>query len=278
MARLNVQVVHSLPGRLRLKLSNPPLKIDSFLLRVKKHEGIEMLSFNPISRSLLAIYVPSLISATEILLRVTIALSVEFNGSEIKMDIKTDTRPLNGLDYYSGMSILVAGIAKLLNLPPQSLKWLNYNAGFSTTGSVLKHAWLEVKKDGIYDPEVVSVVFLINSLFKGNVLIASAITWIATFGRHLLEPMGESCLLKAQEVKSDSKKSYIDVQVREIDEISRKDYPIKVLVHGLAKIVGVNPMDKKKLIDQIKRVSKAHHDVLEGVGKKSSPVYMRIEY
>jgi hypothetical protein len=278
MAKLNVTVVHRLPGRIRLQLNRPPMNVEKLLRRVIRHEGIKRLSFNPISKCIIAEFTPSLISSTEIILRISIALSVEFNGSSVKLDVKKKTIPLTVLDYYSGSSILLAALTKMLGLPLATQQYFNYNAGLSTTASVMKHAFYEVKHEGIYDPEVVSVVYLINSLINGNFLVASGITWIATFGRHLLADSEESCLLKAIEVEGDQEKSYMDVEVHQVMENKDSMFPVKMMVQGLSKTIGLKPIDNSRLIDSIRRVSKAHHDVLEGIGKQPNPIYMRVEY
>ncbi len=193
------------------------------------------------------------------------------------MDVKRNITKLTLLDYYSGSSILLAVANKVLHLPVQTQVWLNYNAGLSTAAAVLGHAWHDVKKEGIYDPEVVSVVYLINSLIKGNFLVASAITWAATFGRHILEPSEESCCLKAIEVNSEGKKTYMDVEIQEVVDASANN-PLKLIVQSLSRMIGLKPIDKQRLIDSIRHVSRAHHDVLESISRKPSPVYMRIEY
>lgn len=278
MSRLNIKIVHRIPGRLRVRLSRAPSKVDVFLDRVAKHDGIESISFNPVSKSLLAHYTPSVVSSTEILLRMSIALSADHNNRTVQIDERHDTRKMVSIDYYSGGSIVLAALSRLVGLPESSMRLIDYNAGVSTTASVLNHAWMEVKKEGIYDPEVVSVVYLINSLIKGNYLTASAITWIATFGRHLLEPSQESCLIKALEVNQDSDQNYMDVEVRPVVDSLKPSSSLTLIVHGIARMVGLGPVKKHSLIDQIKQVSKAHHDVLEGVDSKPSPIYMRLEY
>jgi len=252
--------------------------VDVFLDRVAKHDGIESISFNPVSRSLLAYYKPSVVSSTEILLRMSIALSADHNNKTVQIDESHDTRKMVSMDYYSGGSIVVATLARLIGVPLNTLQIIDYNAGMSTAASVLNHAWMEVKKEGIYDPEVVSVVYLINSLIKGNYLTASAITWIATFGRHLLEPSQESCLVKALEVSQDDDQNYMDVEVSPVVDARKPSSSLTLIVHGIARVVGLGPVKKHSLIDQIKHVSKAHHNVLEGVDSKPSPIYMRLEY
>ncbi len=279
MSRLNVTIIHRIPGRLRVRLSRPPSHIDSLIDKVMKHEGIESISFSPISKSLLAYYKPSVISSTEILLRISIALSADYNNKTVQVEARHDTKHLVPLDYYSGASIMLAVVSRAMGIPLGTRQWIDYNAGMSTAAAVLNHAWMEVKKEGIYDPEVVSVVYLINSLIKGNYLVASGITWAATFGRHLLEPINESCMVKAIEVNKDDDKTYMDVEVRPVIDNTASAHPVRLFVHGLAKIVGLSPVKQQfSLMEQIKQVSKAHHNVLEGVGKVPSPVYMRIEY
>ncbi len=39
---------------------------------------------------------------------------------------------------------------------------------------------------GSFDPEVMSIIYLINSIGKTNTFQASLLAWIVTFGRHLI--------------------------------------------------------------------------------------------
>ncbi|MCH4891059.1 hypothetical protein EZV73_26005 [Acidaminobacter sp. JC074] len=275
--KLSIVVLHRIPGRIRLQLNRPPKDIRELLSQVMKHEGIKRLTYNPVSRSLLAEYTPSVVKATEILLRVGIAFSIQQNAN-VKLEIKKGNINVDPMDYYSGLSILAGIGTRIFQLPMTVQNILNYNAGLSTTASVLRHAYREVQHEGIYDPEVVSVVFLINSLINGNILLASSITWIATFGRHLLAPKEDSCTLKAVDVKGDESKSYIDVEIHPRSMQGDNVNHLRLLVHGISRTVGIKPVENQTLMDSIKKVSRSHHDVLEGVGNKNHPVYMRIEY
>ena len=49
-----------------------------------------------------------------------------------------------------------------------------------------EHGYQELHTRGSFDPEVMSVVYLINSIGKTNGMQASALAWALTFGRHLI--------------------------------------------------------------------------------------------
>ena len=59
-------------------------------------------------------------------------------------------------------------------------------AGLTTAGAVVHHGWAEYRLRGNFDPEVLSVTFLLTALLGGNALPAAIFTWISTFGRHLV--------------------------------------------------------------------------------------------
>lgn len=51
---------------------------------------------------------------------------------------------------------------------------------------MVEHAYQELHTRGSFDPEVMSVVYLINAIGKPNGFQASLLAWIVTFSRHLL--------------------------------------------------------------------------------------------
>ena len=56
----------------------------------------------------------------------------------------------------------------------------------ATLTAVVEHAYQELHTRGSFDPEVMSVVYLINAIGKPNGFQASLLAWIVTFSRHLL--------------------------------------------------------------------------------------------
>ena len=82
------------------------------------------------------------------------------------------------------MSIAADGIVNALTLPVGTFtKWLSI---LTTLTAVTEHGWEELNQRGSFYPEVMSVVYLLNSLTSGKTLQASALAWGLTFGRHLL--------------------------------------------------------------------------------------------
>ena len=79
------------------------------------------------------------------------------------------------------------GLDGLLTLTGSALtgftRWLSAGA---TMAAVVEHGYQELHVRGSFDPEVMSVFYLLNSLGKPNGLQASMLAWIVTFGRHLI--------------------------------------------------------------------------------------------
>ena len=44
-----------------------------------------------------------------------------------------------------------------------------------------------MRQQGYFDPEVLALAYLLMALVRGNFLKASVVTWLSTFGRHLIE-------------------------------------------------------------------------------------------
>lgn len=277
MNDLGVFVVHKIPGRIRMRLKRPPRSQNEFIYNIKRHNGIVIVEYTPITKSLLVYYNPSVVSSAEIIVRVGIALSLEYDNDKVDLARIEKGQPLTTMDYYAASSLIGALISKSFLFSQQGIKLIEYNAGMSTLAAVLRHAWIEVKKEGIYDPEVISVVYLVNSMLKGNFIGASIITWIATFGRHLLAPMEEHCVLEATEFTDDEDKPYVDVIVRHPNPNQINSSPLKLLVIGFGKIVGLSHnKNKLTIFEQIQQMSRRHGNVLEGVGRITTPVYMRL--
>lgn len=277
MNDLGVLVVHRIPGRIRMRLKRPPRSQNEFIYNIKRHSGIVLVNYTPITKSLLVYYNPSVVSSAEIIVRVGISLSLEYDNAKVDLARIEKGQPLTTMDYYAAASLTGALISKGFLLSPAVTKMLEYNAGISTLSAVLRHAWIEVKKEGIYDPEVISVVYLVNSMLKGNFIGASIITWIATFGRHLLVPIEEHCVLEATEFKDEEDKPYVDVIVRHSNPNQLDTNPLKLLVIGFGKMIGLNyNKNKMTIFEQVQQMSRKHGNVLEGVGKITTPVYMRL--
>lgn len=273
MSTGDVVIVHELPGRLRLRLGRPPRNIEDMVASVRRHEGIGHVVFSPVTRSLLVRYNPALVNAVEILVRVAIFLSLHFENASVSISHALPSHNLRAIDYYAGSSLVVAALGRAAAGP--WAKVLEYHAGAATVVSVFNHAWQEVADEGVYHPEVISVMYLINSMLRGNMLTATAITWAATFGRHLLEATDEHCRLQAAAVDDDGSEAYIDVMVKPMRPPQAN--PLKLVVAAMGSFIGLEqPGGENNIMRRIANMSANHGNVLEGMGRTPQRVYMRL--
>lgn len=279
MINPTINIIHQLPGRLRLILSRPPRQIERLKSQVLGHEGINLVKFNPITKSLLIYYNPTDVQVSEIIIRVAISLSMEYGMCPVYIKSKKCTAGFNISDNYALISLGIAWLGKLNMVPINVQNILNYNAAFSTLVSVVNHGIAEGKLSGTPDPEVVSFIYLINSMLKNEFLLSSTITWISTFGRHLVEDDLDDISIQAFKVfNSDEDLTYYDVAVRSENNFTGKSI-IRIVTNGMRKYIGFKTSPKKSsLIGQIKNVSKSHGDVLEGLKNKKDVVFLRVEY
>jgi hypothetical protein len=90
-------------------------------------------------------------------------------------------------------------------------------AGWAAVGTtavaVIEHAYIEIKRTGSFDPEALSIVYLINSASMSHLVRGSLFTWLASFSRHLIRfPFLDGLKLTIIEgVDEIKKQKYLDV-------------------------------------------------------------------
>lgn len=280
MERPVVSILHNIPGRIRVCISWPPKNIERFEKGILLHKGIESVKYNPITKSLLIYYNPTLVSQMELVIRVAISLSLDYNLIKVSICNNSSMKGLHTWDCYSGISLLAAWYAKIMGGSLQVQNGLNWNASVSTIAAILKHAYLEVKNNGMYDLEVLSIIYLINATLKGNLLVGATITWLATFTRHLLEYQDDGIVLTAFKVcEEESNFTYYDVAIRQENDSDALKKAIQIISNSLNKLVGTYSNSKEiALKNQIKMVSKDHGNILEGIRNINDRIYLRLEF
>ncbi len=277
MQDLGISIIHYLPGRLRIRLFRPPRKIERIQSEILGHKGVCCVKFNPIARSILIYYNPTEIEVAEIIVRIGISLSVDYGMRPVNIFSSKQTIGFNNLDNYSLISVALAGVAKLLRVKGETLSLLNYNAGLSTLMAVIKHALSEMKLSGSPHPEVVSAVYLVNAILKKDMLLASIFTWMVTFGRHLVAAESDNITLQAFKVlKEDGHKNYYDVAIKDFNQSSDKNSIVRLFTDLTRYFIGMNSYQSSSMINKIKKVSKSHGDILEGLNSKDEMVFLRL--
>ena len=262
---LSVTLVHALPGRIRILLSDPPRDGDRFTSALRSHEGVRMVSFSPISKSTLIEYGKGHLTTEEIMLRSAVALSFEYDDRPVqiltqpKSKIMTDGAVLSG--------ILLAGVAAVRwSVSQKHRSLIDYTAGAGVALAVIEHGWREAREQGYIHPELLSLGYLIVSGFRRNVFRGAVITWVASFGRHLLSGE-EQCIEIRPLTKMNEETGSKSYEVKVAKNMSGRT-PLLNMFRSLLGMVGIASFagGYESLLGEFQNIARAHGEVLEGMG------------
>ena len=170
---IHLEVLSALRGRIRLQLEKP-LQSDAPMRRIP---GMLSCRYNARIRTLLCEYDSDTLSESQLLIRVGAAYAAQTDASLLHIKHCEE----------EGFSMAPSGYLALLCIAGSPLtaftRWLSTGA---TLAAVVEHGYQELHVRGSFDPEVMSVVYLINSVGKPGAVRASLLAWIITFGRHLI--------------------------------------------------------------------------------------------
>lgn len=242
----NIVILSKLSNRIRVKLTLPLKESDSILNKLNEHEGILSCRYNPVINTLLINFNNSKIEVEELLIRLSILYAKENEFKSIKIISSLPKREIPTLAYYSLGLIAVSGISKLFIQNKSIQGVMNWLAAGTTIWSIIKHAKEEFYSKGAVDPEVVSVMYLINSIKNDKFISSSAVTWLTTYGRHFLNLNFEEVLLKINKVSSAcTNETFYDVSLISENESNKNMTFIKALV---TKYIERQTSGKSKLI------------------------------
>jgi hypothetical protein len=272
-----VTIEHELPGRLRMRLSHALLQPERARRLVAEHAGVDEVQYTPVSRSMLVRYDPRHISSEEIVIRIATALSLEQDNASIRVLARPPTRELTDSAFYSGIVLLAALALRISGQYTIASVALQRIAGLSTAGAVLYHGWVDYRRRGNFDPEVLTVTYLLTALLRGNALPAATFTWISTFGRHLIRLPARGIVVRPEQTGHHGNAPRFEVVVA-----PDPAPPDKMTFFGLIPamlfqaIAGKTPGLHASLIEDIRRVAKMHDQVLEGVSDFRRGIPLRV--
>lgn len=203
MKKLSISVVHRLPNRVRIKLSLPMKEPKNFYKTIKNNLSTLKFIYNKRSRSLTLEFEPSEILLQEIIYRVGIAFSIENGLVPVRLLEGYEYKSISPISLYAFASIAAAGLNKAFNSKDEKLQnSMDIFAMGMTVGSVLEHAYAEVKRRGMFDIEILPALYLLKSFIEEVKLSTVLIMWLTTFGRHLTVPKQTTKLLKVFRTKN----------------------------------------------------------------------------
>ena len=191
-----------LEGRIRVRLSHSIIDENKLKEFFKQEDGIKFFRYNPYIKTLLVEYNSKKTSAENVIFKIAAILSEIYGFSKIKFISNNNKTDMPLLSYYSIILIVGANIIKYLSPTGQVQDFVKWLATGTTVGAIVEHGYSEMKQRGTIDPEVMSIMYLMNSIGKdGNMLNASLVTWITTFGRHILKKSNETFILSIEKSK-----------------------------------------------------------------------------
>lgn len=178
---LHLEVLSAIPGRIRVQLEKS-IEDGAPFARI---EGVTSCRYNARIRTILCRYDPQSICEEEIIVRMG-AVYAGLTGTAL-MHIKRSEEKGFSMAASGYLSLICIGLDGALTLMGSTLtqfsRWLSVG---TTLTAVVEHGYKELHVRGSFDPEVMSVVYLLNAIGKDNGVQASLLAWIATFGRHLI--------------------------------------------------------------------------------------------
>lgn len=178
---LHLEVLHSMAGRVRVRLEKNIESSEPF----KRVDGVQSCAYNPRIRTMLVCYDENTVTGDQLLVRIG-AVYARMAGSGLLHIKRSEEKgyAMTSSSWLALGSIMLDGALSLAASPLTAYtRWISTAA---TLAAVVEHGYQELHTRGSFDPEVMSVVYLINSIGKANGVQACLIAWVVTFGRHLL--------------------------------------------------------------------------------------------
>jgi hypothetical protein len=267
---LSIHISHNLPGRVRFRFSKPLLEIEKLKLHVMEHEGIQKMNYSDVTRGMLVHFNENVIDLQEILIRTALAFSLENHLKSVYITRKTERQFITSKGIVAGISIVASGLTTLLSPGSPFQKSLDWLSAITTSAAVLEHAGYDYRKKGSVDPEVFSLVFLANrAISGGNLLFPSALTWVATFGRHFSSNEGEGILLEIR--KTGEKDQNYEVNV---SKSAAKTGYVDLLNVFAEKFLSSETGFDNTIFEKSKTLLKSHKTNLEGIGEKVNRIIL----
>ena len=261
-----VTVMHKLPGRIRLQLSVAPKDHQQMIASVEDHEGFESMTYTPVTRSVLISFDPKRVKREEILIRVALYMSLDQQSHCAHIFSQPAKQEMSDSVFYSGISLLIALLLRLVRGPGTKVSWTEWIAGGSTAMAVLEHGWSEINREGNFDPEVLSVVYLLIAILRKNFLPAAIFTWVSTFGRHLVNIPSRGVELRQVKKSGQHDDARYEVEV----SIIKNEDDKMIIFSAIPSILkyaftGESIMTGRNLLQKIQEVSELHGEVLDGI-------------
>jgi len=258
-----------------MRLSHMPADVERMIAALSGHAGIEHLRFSPATRSLLVRHRTAQFTTEEIALRVAIALSLDNDALPVRLLAEPDKEDFTSSAVLSGVLLLSAGLLRWATRRPMRRSPADWLAGAGTAYAVLDHAWREVSERGYYDPEVLSLGYLVTAFPRGNLFKASVLTWAATFGRHLFEAPHDGVLVQPVVREGEGGLVSYDIHLTPDPALSQRRRIRQLMGSFVSRGKTGGAYGRRQLLAELNEVACEHGDGLEGTGGLPDGIRLR---
>lgn len=216
-----VKIVHSLPNRVRVKLSEPLKDNKVFCKMVREGAEHTKIRYNNIINTVVVSFDPSEVLLKEMIYKISTAYSVVNGMVGIKLVEEKHAQPVNHLGIYSGSMILLSSLHKLLNKTAvDTQEFFTWFSMGITTLAITEHAYVEVKKKGVFDIEIIPAFYFIRNFINNPSTSVVGLMWLTTFGRHIFVNYQGVKEVKVLRVKKPKEESYYYIaNIKEHSEV-----------------------------------------------------------
>lgn len=272
---LSIEILHRLPNRIRLRFSNPVKQFNKLRSQVMEHEGIESYTYNEVTKTALVEFDANTVNLQEILIRTAVVFSVENDLSPVRVFQQPNNEFITPKGLVAGLVMLSSGLTYLMARNNAVIKTMEWLSVVTTSTAVLEHAAYDYRKKGSVDPEVFSLIFLVNSIISGrNLILPSALTWVTTFGRHFSSKDGEGILLEINKNTKNPQKALYEINVSKLNPRGNfVDFLNLFAENFLSSAVGF----KNTIFENSKELIQLHDEQLEGIGEKINGIILNFK-
>lgn len=269
-----IVIAHKIKNRIRFKLSHPIKNNLEVMQELIERDGIINAKYTDITKSIIVEYNSYRVAEAEIIMRVIAMYSKNYDLIPIRLVYDSKKKSMPPMAYYSLLTLMIGGVSKYIPMNIKVSEFINWAIVGTTIGAIGEHAYNEINEKGYFDPEVVSVMYLVNSIKKGNFLMPSAVTWGATFGRHILEMSYGRMLISVKEFKNKYlDEVYYDLSVMPDTDTSKRVNILRVFLEKFIETEN-NSIGKSFMISK-KGLTKHEGGLFEGF--KEGPSFMGMD-
>jgi hypothetical protein len=262
---------------LRLRLSHTLLKPERVRRLVGEHAGVEEVEYTAISRSMLVRFDSDYITTEEIVIRIATGVSLERNNADVRVLAQPPIRELTDSAFYSGLVLFAVLALRAMGRYNAGRGALEGIAGLTTAGAALYHGFVDYRLRGNIDPEVLTVTYLLVALLRGNALPAATLTWVSSFGRHLVRLPARGIIVRPADTGLQGASPHLEVLIAPDptppDKMTLFGYIPTIALHA---VTGAPLGRHDSLIEDVRQIATTHNQVLEGVSDFRRGIRLRV--